>query len=54
MIKKPFILRKKNREKIKDQITKDIWNLFDTKEQKEERNRLENLERKKNKNIMQG
>ena len=36
-----------NREKIKDRIIKDIWNLFDTKEEKGERKRLEKLERKK-------
>ena len=36
-----------NREKIKDWIIKDIWNFFDTREEKEERKRLEKLERKK-------
>ena len=36
-----------NREKINDRIIKDIWNLFDTKEEKVKRKRLEKLERKK-------
>ena len=36
-----------NREKIKDWIINDIWNFFDTREEKEERKRLEKLERKK-------
>ena len=36
--KKPFILEE-NREKIKDWIIKDIWNLYDTKEEKEKRKR---------------
>ena len=40
--------------KIKDQIIKYIWNLFDAKEEKEERTRLEKFERKKNKSIIKG
>ena len=50
IIKKPFI-SEEARDRIKDQIIKDIWNFFETKEEKEERKRLEKLERK-NKNIM--
>ena len=42
---------KQNREKIENRLTKDIWNLFDTKEEKEERKRLQKLERKKQKYI---
>ena len=38
IMKKPFILEE-NREKIKDWIIKDIWNLYDTKEEKEKRKR---------------
>ena len=46
IIKQSFILEE-NREKIKDWIIKDIQNFFDTREEKEERKRLEKLERKK-------
>ena len=46
-------IRTKQR-KIKDQIIKYIWNLFDAKEEKEERTRLEKFERKKNKSIIKG
>ena len=42
---------KQNREKIENRLIKDIWNLFDTKEEKEERKRLQKLERKKQKYI---
>ena len=42
---------KQNREKIENRLIKDIWNLFDTKEEKEERTRLQKLERKKQKYI---
>ena len=36
IIKKPFI-SEENREEIKDWIIKDIWNLFDAKEEKEKK-----------------
>ena len=42
---------KQNREKIENRLIKDIWNLFDTKEEKEERKRLQKLEREKQKHI---
>ena len=35
-LKKPFI-SEENKQKIKDQIIKDIWKLFETEEEKEER-----------------
>ena len=34
---KSLLYRKKNREEIKDWIIKDIWNLFDAKEEKEKK-----------------
>ena len=34
-------MSEENREKNKERIIKDIWNLFDTIEEKEERKRLE-------------
>ena len=46
IIKQPFI-SVESKEKIKDRIIKDIWNPFDTKEEREERKRLEKPEREK-------
>ena len=39
-IKKPFI-SEKNKEKIKDRITRDVWKLFEREEEKEERKKQE-------------
>ena len=39
-IKKPFISEEK-KEKVKDRIIRDIWKLFETKEEKEERTKSE-------------
>ena len=47
-IKKPFI-SEENKEKIKDRIIRDIWKLFATKEEKEEK-RIREMEKTQWKN----
>ena len=50
-IKKPFI-SKKNKEKIKDRIIIDIWKLFETEEEKEEKGIREKEKKKQNQRLI--